>query len=351
MLKINQNLAQQIVDSSKAVVGWDVNFMDRHGRIIASTDEERIGMYHKAAHEAVKSRTLQVVEVDDCETRRGVNYPVFMNNQVVGVIGITGDPAVVRRYGRLLTKICEAFLRDYRLRQDAFDEQEQRSHLVLSLLYGDKEILTALLEQDESLASQRFITVLFHLGSQGLGSEEIKDRLFRDFEDLGLLLYAYIYPDNIVCLVGADLWDDWQKQTKGWQQRFVQQLKMGLGTWEYLEHMPESYRLAKLALKTAEQKNVFSLRAEEMKLEFLLQSLPSRVRRRYREDVLHTLNEEERELLRLYFEKNQSLKETADCLHIHKNTLQYRLNKIEAETGLDPRNFHDAVSLYIAVIV
>lgn len=351
MLKINPNLAQQIVDSSKAVVGWDVNFMDRHGRIIASTDEERIGMYHQAAHEAVKSRRPQIVYEDTAEARQGVNYPVFINNQAAGVIGITGDPAVVSRYGSLLTKICEAFLRDYRLRQDAFDEQEQRSHLVLSLLYGDKDILTTLLEQDESLASQRYLTAVFHLKSLSLGNEEIKERLFHDFEALGLLFYTYIYPDNIVCLIGADLWPAWQKKAAFWQKQMAQGISLGLGTWEYLEHTPASYRLAKLALAAAVKKGLFSLQAEAMKLEFLLQSLSSRVRRRYREEILHDLSEEEKALLRLYFEENQSLKETAARLHIHKNTLQYRLHKIAAKTGLDPHTFHDAVSLYIAVML
>lgn len=118
-----------------------------------------------------------------------------------------------------------------------------------------------------------------------------------------------------------------------------------------MEQMPASYRLAKLALKTAAEKGVFSLQAEEMKLEFLLQSLSSRVRRRYREEILHNLSEDEKELLRLYFAENQSLKQTAARLHIHKNTLQYRLHRIGEKTGLDPHIFHDAVSLYIAVML
>lgn len=42
-VRITDELAQQIVDSAKAVIGWNINFIDRHGRIMASTDEKRIG--------------------------------------------------------------------------------------------------------------------------------------------------------------------------------------------------------------------------------------------------------------------------------------------------------------------
>ena len=42
-VRITDELAQQIVDSAKAVVGWNVNFIDCQGRIMASTDSGRIG--------------------------------------------------------------------------------------------------------------------------------------------------------------------------------------------------------------------------------------------------------------------------------------------------------------------
>ena len=54
-VRITDELAQQIVDSAKAVVGWNVNFIDRHGRIMASTDSARIGTYHKAGHVAART--------------------------------------------------------------------------------------------------------------------------------------------------------------------------------------------------------------------------------------------------------------------------------------------------------
>ena len=44
-----------------------------------------------------------------------------------------------------------------------------------------------------------------------------------------------------------------------------------------------------------------------------------------------------------------SLKQTSDELYIHKNTLQYRLEKIYNKCNLNPRNFNDSVILYLAI--
>ena len=76
-VRITDELAQQIVDSAKAVVGWNVNFIDRHGRIMASTDSARIGTYHKAGHVAARTGRVQTVQEDRPEegVSQGVNYP------------------------------------------------------------------------------------------------------------------------------------------------------------------------------------------------------------------------------------------------------------------------------------
>lgn len=48
-----------------------------------------------------------------------------------------------------------------------------------------------------------------------------------------------------------------------------------------------------------------------------------------------------------YFENNGHLQQTADELHIHRNTLNYRLDMIHKTTQLDPRNYQDLIFLYI----
>ncbi|MCI7111383.1 MAG: hypothetical protein MR926_06115, partial [Megasphaera elsdenii] len=84
-VRITDELAQQIVDSAKAVVGWNVNFIDCQGRIMASTDSGRIGTYHKAGHVAARTGQVQTVQEDCPEdgVSQGVNYPIIMGRQVL----------------------------------------------------------------------------------------------------------------------------------------------------------------------------------------------------------------------------------------------------------------------------
>ena len=43
------------------------------------------------------------------------------------------------------------------------------------------------------------------------------------------------------------------------------------------------------------------------------------------------------------------LKQASEALYLHKNTLQYQLDRIHRETGYNPREFADAVILYLAL--
>ena len=52
-----------------------------------------------------------------------------------------------------------------------------------------------------------------------------------------------------------------------------------------------------------------------------------------------------------FFENNLNISETARQLYIHRNTLVYRLEKIQKLTGLDVRVFEDALTFKIAMIV
>lgn len=52
-----------------------------------------------------------------------------------------------------------------------------------------------------------------------------------------------------------------------------------------------------------------------------------------------------------FFENSLNLSETARQLYIHRNTLVYRLDKVQKTLGLDLRNFHDAVTFKIMMML
>ena len=62
-------------------------------------------------------------------------------------------------------------------------------------------------------------------------------------------------------------------------------------------------------------------------------------------------DEETLNLVEKFFENNLNTSETARKLYIHRNTLIYRLDKIQKETGLDLRTFDDALMVKVALLV
>ena len=73
------------------------------------------------------------------------------------------------------------------------------------------------------------------------------------------------------------------------------------------------------------------------------------------EDVMHAhtrpvgYSELEQTAL-VFFDNNLNITETANELFIHRNTLIYRLNKLESITGYDIRKFNDAINYYLSYL-
>lgn len=64
-----------------------------------------------------------------------------------------------------------------------------------------------------------------------------------------------------------------------------------------------------------------------------------------------SLDEETLSTINKFFENSLNVSETSRQLYVHRNTLVYRLEKIQKSTGLDIRNFDDALTFKIALMV
>ena len=65
--------------------------------------------------------------------------------------------------------------------------------------------------------------------------------------------------------------------------------------------------------------------------------------RLFNEEMIHTIE--------VFFENNLNLSEAARKLYIHRNTLVYRLEKVQRLTGFDLREFDDAVTLKLMMLL
>ena len=69
------------------------------------------------------------------------------------------------------------------------------------------------------------------------------------------------------------------------------------------------------------------------------------------EEIPQSLDEETTATLNKFLQNNLNIAETSRQLHMHRNTLIYRLEQIEKRTGLDLRQFEDAMTFKIASMV
>lgn len=88
---------------------------------------------------------------------------------------------------------------------------------------------------------------------------------------------------------------------------------------------------------------------DDLDLEILLGDVSEEVKEHFADRTISVLSAKEKQLLKVYFSTNMSLQETCSQLYLHKNTLQYQLDKIARTTGYNPRKFQDAVVLYIGL--
>ena len=123
-----------------------------------------------------------------------------------------------------------------------------------------------------------------------------------------------------------------------------------MGPFVPLFQLSQSYQSAQIARRHARQLNTVFCNIEDISIEFVLESLPVHIQRLYSEHMLNPLTEKELHVLNTYFINNLSLKDTSDALFIHKNTLQYQLDRIAVKTGMNPRIFQDAFSLQFALL-
>ena len=61
-------------------------------------------------------------------------------------------------------------------------------------------------------------------------------------------------------------------------------------------------------------------------------------------ETARLLNEDMLKTITMFLEKNLNLSDASRELYIHRNTLVYRLDKVQKQLGLDLRNFHDAMT-------
>ncbi|MDE6737797.1 MAG: helix-turn-helix domain-containing protein [Lachnospiraceae bacterium] len=125
-----------------------------------------------------------------------------------------------------------------------------------------------------------------------------------------------------------------------------------------LKEVSKSYKEAKMALDVGKifyaEKKVTAYNT--LGIGRLIYQLPINLCRIFIDEIFGSnipseLDDETLTTINKFFENNLNVSETSRQLFVHRNTLVYRIEKLEASTGLDIRTFEDALTFKIALMV
>ncbi len=136
-------------------------------------------------------------------------------------------------------------------------------------------------------------------------------------------------------------------------------VKVAIGTVvQELKDVSKSYKEAKMALDVGKifyaERNVVAY--STLGIGRLIYQLPVNLCRIFIDEIFgdnvpYDLDDETLTTINKFFENNLNVSETSRQLFVHRNTLVYRIEKLQKSMGLDLRNFDDALTFKIALMV
>ncbi|ALS79529.1 CdaR family transcriptional regulator [Planococcus kocurii] len=351
-------LSSQIVEELTSLIDKHVIVTDKNGFIIASTDANRLNSYHEGAAISMRNQQEFHLTTEMSNQLRGVRpgivMPIIVSGTPIGVLGITGKPTEVEKYAKLVRKVVELFITDSISR-----EEKERGIREIEFFFFDLVTTNSPKEVIEDRA--RMINIDSSLYRRVAVIQTYQQLEVTDVE--GLLKIQTIHPELKIIRWGMEklvlLMPDIKKEKmiEGLnslsikiQKKIRQKLPIGIGNFNSFEHLKESFSQAETALLVSErqEKIVFE---EDLKLELLYYSIREEVQEEFLKRTIEPLLKEDELMLSLetWLQRKNSLQDVADELHIHKNTLIYRLNKIQAILKLNLNDMNDLVIVYTAI--
>jgi carbohydrate diacid regulator len=366
-MDISSTLAQVIVTDMKKIINQELNFMDTTGLVIASTDPNRINTYHEGAKRVISTKEDLIIEEDEQfkGTKKGINLPIYFENKLFGVIGITGEKNEVVKYGQIIKKMTEILIKEAWVK-DYFIQLRENYRTIIDYLLFNSDY-----EEGKSTFSNMFdinlrspkIVVVGSMFKTNNSPQNIMERMHRLLDKYFTSKQQNIYTiknDEIIMIIDHTFENDLEYNLRSLLKESSETLHLqllfgiGLTTSQTITHK-QSYELAKTTISWSK---LFSSHGiyyfKDLDLGLILNHTSDYDRSLYVQKVLANLSETELTefnlILDVYGKNNGSINKSADDLYIHKNTLQYKLNKIDKLTGYNPRNLDDYVILKLAFL-
>ena len=361
---LTYELAQEIVERTMKILNHNINVMNDKGMIIGSGDRERVNQLHDGALFVLKHGESFEIDKSTASgmqgTKPGINLPIHFNNQIVGVIGITGEPEEIRNYAQLVKMAAELVLEQSLLLERVQWKQRLQSEIVNRLIFEKDMNEQWVRERAQFLGinvDQPRVAIVFEQPDHTeLTIQELLRSVQYEIDQQDLM--GVTFNNEIVIFKAANTPDK-----NGMIKRLLKtaggKALIGIGSkTESLKELIISFQQAKKAILVGSklQPKETCFKYEDYQLEIMLARTLQDEKDKKKFSFYQILlsegkNRELVETLEAYIRENGEVNKIAESLFIHRNTLRYRLEKITEITGKDPKNIRDLIELYLAKLM
>ena len=349
---ISSQTIQTSIDELKAITRVDLNVYDVAGNVVASTTDMTgitsalvAGFADSPADSQVMGQHHLLKILDDGEllyilVARGIGDDAYM----IGKIAVCQIQNLVIAYKERFDRnnFFQNLIMDNLLLVDIYNRAKKlhlevsapRAVYLIETKLERDSIVTELLKGMYSPQSGDYITTVDESSVILIKSVEAD----ASYEDLISVAYTIVDMMNTEAMLNV-------------------RVAFGNVVSE-LKDVSKSYKEAKLALDVGKifyaEKKVIAY--STLGIGRLIYQLPTNLCRLFIEEIfgenlLAEFDEETLLTISKFFDNNLNVSETSRQLYVHRNTLVYRIEKIQKSTGLDLRSFEDALTFKIALMV
>ncbi len=347
---ISNQILQTTLDGLKNISRVDLCVMDGEGKLLAGTFADAGRFVEPAVAFAASPADSQVV--CGCQF-----FKIFDDHQLEYVLLAYGEGEDVYMIGKLDGFQLQSLLVAYKER---FDKDNFIKNLLLdNLLLVDIYNRAKKLHIETDARRVVYIVETYHDKD---GND--LDRVRSIFEGKSQDFVTAVDEKNIIVVkdvTGADSLSDLQKTAEVIYGLFKgdKAVHVAYGTViGEIKEVSRSYKEARMALDVGkiffEEHNIIAYAA--LGIGRLIYQLPIPLCKMFIKEIFDTrtpdeFDEETLTTINKFFENSLNVSETSRQLYIHRNTLVYRLDKLQKSTGLDLRVFEDAITFKIALMV
>ncbi|QHQ60633.1 PucR family transcriptional regulator [Anaerocolumna sedimenticola] len=349
---ISNQILQNTIEGLKAITRVDLCVMDTEGKALATTINNA---------DEYESAVLTFVESPaDSQVLQGYQFfKVFDEHQLEYVILAKGDSDDVYMVGKIASFQIQNLLVAYKERydKDNFIKNLLLDNLLLVDIYNRAKKLH--IETDV----RRVVFIIETKNEKDVNALETVRGLFsgktKDF-------ITAVDEKNIILvkeLKSNETYEDMHKTARVildmLNTEAMTKVHVSFGTIvNEIKDVSRSYKEAKMALDVGKifysSRNVVAY--SNLGIGRLIYQLPMPLCKMFIKEIFDgkspdEFDEETLSTINKFFENSLNVSETSRQLYIHRNTLVYRLDKLQKSTNLDLRVFEDAITFKIALMV